>query len=108
MCNFDESLGSAALEVVPDHDILDVDVPRHDDRLPHRLRNVLSIIKVSTEISVEKVYAEPHLNGDAHPIYLDSCHSIPCYKLLEAHFTVSGTKMTITNKILTNQRRPYK
>ena len=57
---------------------------------------------------IEKVYAEPHLNGNAHPIYLDSCHSIPCYKLLEAHFTVSGTKMTITNKILTNQRRPYK
>ena len=26
--------------------------------------------------------------------------------MLEAHFTVSGNKMTITNKILTNQRRP--
>ena len=34
--------------------------------------------------------------------------SIPCYKLLEAYFTVSGSKMRITNKFLTNQRRPYK
>ena len=57
---------------------------------------------------IEKVYSVPHLNGYAHPICLYSCHSIPCYKLLEAHFTVSGNKMTITNKILTNQRRPYK
>merc|ERR1719297_575221 len=44
-------------------------------------------------------------NGCTHPICLYSCHSILCYKLLEAHFTVSGNKMTITNKILTNQRR---
>ena len=29
-------------------------------------------------------------NGYAHPICLYSCHSIPCYKLLEAQFTVSG------------------
>ena len=58
--------------------------------------------------SLEKVYTDPHLNGYAHPICLYSCHSILCYKLLEAHFTVSGNKMTITNKILTNQRRPYK
>ena len=49
---------------------------------------------------IEKVYAVPHVNGDAHPIYVDSRHSILCYKLLEAHFTVSGTKMTITNYIL--------
>ena len=33
--------GSAALEVVLDHDILDVDVPRLVDRLPHCLRHVL-------------------------------------------------------------------
>ena len=57
---------------------------------------------------LEKFYTDPHLNGYAHPICLYSCHSIPCFKLLEAHFTVSGNKMTITNKILTNQRRPYK
>ena len=53
--------GSAALEVVLDHDILDVDVPRLVDRLPHCLRHVLRpqhlvpvvpgvMIKVSTDI----------------------------------------------------------
>ena len=57
---------------------------------------------------LEKFYSVPHLKGYAHPICLYSCQSIPCYKLLEAHFTISGNKMTITNKILTNQRRPYK
>ena len=57
---------------------------------------------------LKKVYSDPHLNSCAHPICLYSCHSILCYKLLESHFTVSGNKMTITNKILTNQRRPYK
>ena len=57
---------------------------------------------------IEKVYADPHLNGDAHPIYFDSCHSIPYYKLLEAHFIVPDIKVTITDKILTNQRKPYK
>ena len=58
--------------------------------------------------TLEKVYSVPHLNGYAHSICLYSCHFIPCYKLSEAHFTVSGNKMTITNKILTNQRSPYK
>ena len=48
--------------------------------------------------ALEKIYAVPHLHCNAHPIYLNSCHSILRYKLLEAHFTVSGT----------NQRRPYK
>ena len=40
----------------------------------------------------------------SHLPLLMSFHSM----LLEAHFTVSGNKMTITNKILTNQRRPYR
>ena len=58
-----------------------------------------------TSFWLEKVYAVPHLNGNAHPIYLNSCHSISCCKLLKAHFTVSGTKMKIRNKILTNHLR---
>ena len=37
---------------------------------------------------------DPHLNGHAHLIYLYSCHSMPRYKLLEAHFTVLGNTST--------------
>ena len=54
---------------------------------------------------IEKVYAEPHLNGDAHPIYLDSCHSIPCYKLLEAHFTVLQEALQIRTSAIPAEAR---
>ena len=47
-------------------------------------------------------------NDDAPANIVNSHHSIPRYQLLEAYIAVSGNKMTITNKILTNQRRPYK
>ena len=41
---------------------------------------------LATALMLEKSYTDSHLNRNAHPIYLYSCHSIPCYKLLEAHF----------------------
>ena len=71
----------------------------------------ISILKTAqqTEFLQQKRFMQLAIkNGCAHSICLYSCHSILCCKLLEAHFTVSGNKMTITNKILTNQRRPYK
>ena len=47
-------------------------------------------------------------NDDAPANIVNSHHSIPRYQLLDAYIAVSGNKMTITNIILTNQRRPYK
>ena len=75
---------------------------------PLEVRVLCKLLSTRTRASNKSSPFAPTWLHNIHPIYLYSCHSIPCYKLLETHFTVSGNKMTITNKILTNQRRPYK
>ena len=58
--------------------------------------------------SVEVITLLTSDNDDALANIVNSHHSIPRYYLLDAYIAVSGNKMTITNIILTNQRRPYK